>query len=223
MSGTLNGYEFYVFDLDGTLIDASEPIGHGLVYALKEAGIEGIKAEETYGWIGRPLSEIFDAYLLHHQERTADAETFARMVQAYRDGHDALFPERVRMYTGVKETLRALRAGGKRLAIATTKYQEAAEFVARGMGLDSLVDAVLGTEPDKPVKPDPHVIQLALDALQADPARTLVVGDTDADVEAAHAAGCHAAAVSYGFGEEDALRDASPEHLISDFSDLVQS
>lgn len=220
---SVNGfdYRYYIFDLDGTLIDASEPIGHGLVKALEEAGIEGVMAEETYHWIGRPLSEIFDAYLLHHQDRTADAETFARMVQAYRAGHDALFPDRARVYPGVVETLKTLRERGAKLAIATTKFQEAAEFVAGGMGLTDLVDVVCGTEPDKPVKPDPHVILFALDSLAADPAKTLVVGDTDADVEAAHAAKCHAAAMSYGFGEDELLRRTAPEHLLDHFAELA--
>jgi HAD superfamily hydrolase (TIGR01509 family) len=213
-------YDAYIFDLDGTLTDASIPISHGLIRALDTVGINGIKPQDTLLWIGRPLSEIFDSYLLHHQNRTADAETFAYMVQAYREGHDELFPDEVRIYPDVFETLQRLRDSRAAIAIATTKYQEAAEFVAAGMKLDAAVDVVCGTDPDKPVKPDPFVINRALERLKADPSRTLVIGDTDADIIAAHAAGCHGAAVTFGFGNQEEIKRTRPEYLIDSLNQL---
>ena len=214
-------FQHYIFDLDGTLIDSSGPISNGLIKAMKIAGIKGIDREETLQWIGRPLTEIFDAYLLHHQQRTADAETFARMLQAYREGHDECFPAGVTIYPGVRETLVTLRESGAKLAIATTKYQEAAEFVCRGLGLDKYVDAVCGTDLGRPVKPNPWLIHYALKTLEANPTLTLVVGDTDADVKAAHAAGCRSAAIKFGFGDPEKLAEAEPEFWLDSFEEIL--
>jgi len=214
-------FPHYIFDLDGTLTDSSIPICAGLVRSLEEVGISGIKPEETRHWIGRPLTEIFDSYLLHHQERTADTETFAIMLQAYREGHDALFPQDVKIYPQALETLAKLRERGATIAVATTKYQEAAEFVVHGLGIADYVDQICGTDLGKPVKPDPFIIHLALEKLEAAPEETLVVGDTDADVLAAHAAGCKAAAVRFGFGDKADLEEAKPDLWLDSLADLL--
>jgi HAD superfamily hydrolase (TIGR01509 family) len=216
-----NSFHHYIFDLDGTLTDSSGPISAGLVKALKIAGISGIKADDTLQWIGRPLTEIFDAYLLHHQQRTADAVTFALMLQAYREGHDARFPDGIKIYPGAHETLTALRNSGATLAIATTKYQEAADFVCQGLGLSDYVDAVCGTNLGKPVKPDPWLIHYALEQLRAAPEKTLVIGDTDADIIAAHAAGCKAAAVRFGFGDMKELEKSKPDFWLDSLEEIL--
>ncbi len=213
-------YDAYVFDLDGTLIDASGPIGKGLVRALEHAGVAGVTPESTHHWIGRPLSEIFTDYLARNGRGELTEELFEAMVSAYRKGHDAVYPSEMILYPGVGEVLDRLRAAGKPTAVATTKFQEAAEYCMAGAGLAPRVDAILGTEPHEPVKPDPLVIQKALKALGARPESTLVVGDTAGDILAAHAAGCHGAAVRYGFGDKDALQAARPEHWLDRLTDL---
>ncbi len=204
-------YKYYIFDLDGTLADSSYAIGKGLLAALEIAGLKNVPMEDTRRWIGRPLTEIFDAYLGDNGYKPPGEELFQKMLNGYREGHDAHFPSGVKIYPGVIETLNVLRAGGAKLAIATTKYQEAAEFVVCGLDLDRHVDCISGTDLGKPVKPDPYVIHITLASLGAGPGDTLVVGDTAADVLAAHAAGCDAAAVTYGFGDAAALKAAEPE------------
>lgn len=213
-------YDAYVFDLDGTLMDASGPIGKGLVHALEYAGIQGVTPESTHHWIGRPLSEIFADYLDRNGGVELTEELFEAMVRAYRQGHDAVYPSEMIIYPGVGEMLDRLRSAGKATAVATTKFQEAAQYCMAGAGLAQRVDAILGTEPDEPVKPDPLVIRKALKALNAEPERTLVIGDTAGDILAAHAAGCHGAAVRYGFGDTEALRLSRPEHWLDRLTDL---
>lgn len=211
----------YIFDLDGTLTDSSMPIGEGLVAALNAVGIYGIPAESTYGWIGRPLTEIFDHYLNEDRGTGPDEDLFQKMLAAYRAGHDIHFPDGIKIYPGVHETLEALREQGAKLAVATTKYQEAAEFVIRGLKLDTFVDVICGTDLGKPVKPDPYVVHLALEQLGTPASDSLFIGDTPADIQAAHAAGCPAAAASYGFGDPAKLSAAQPEIWLHSIRDLI--
>lgn len=213
-------FDAYIFDLDGTLTDSSFPIGEGLVTALQAVGLNHIRAEETHHWIGRPLTEIFDHYLLEATGKAPDEALFQVMLTAYREGHDRHFPHGIKIYPGVHDTLARLREGGAKLAIATTKYQEAAEFVAKGLELDGLVDVVCGTDLGKPVKPDPYVVHLALERLSTAPERSLFIGDTEADILAAHAAHCPAAAAAYGFGNKEKLRAAGPEYWVEALNEL---
>ena len=215
-------YTAYIFDLDGTLTDSSFPIGEGLVAALNAAGIYGISAEKTYHWIGRPLTEIFDHYLIEDRGLAPDEELFNKMLAAYRAGHDIHFPDGIKIYPGVQETLEILRQQGAKTAIATTKYQEAAEFVVNGLGLNEYVDVICGTDLGMPVKPDPYVVHLALERLGTNAAESLFIGDTDADIHAAHAAGCPAAAASWGFGNPEKLSRAQPELYLHRIGDLIE-
>jgi phosphoglycolate phosphatase len=213
-------FDAYIFDLDGTLTDSSRPIGAGLVRALEAAGISGVTAESTHHWIGRPLTEIFAAYRREAGLAEPDEELFAAMLTAYREGHDEIFLAETLIYQGALEALEALRTAGKRIAVATTKYQEAAEFVLGGLEMEGLVDAICGTDPGEPVKPHPFVVHKALDALAADAGAALFVGDTPADILAAHNAATGAAAAAWGFGDREQLAAAGPEFWLESFADL---
>lgn len=214
-------YKNYIFDLDGTLTDSSYAIGIGVVESLKLLDIHDVKVEDINPWIGRPLVEIWDAYIAERNlDIVVENGLFDSLLTAYRKGHDENFPSGVTIYEGVHELLARLRKSGAKIAVATTKFEEAADFVMRGINLDSYVDSICGTDPGNPVKPDPFVINLALERLSANPSETLVVGDTPADVLAAHAAGCDAAAVTYGFGDRKKLEASKPEFWIDRPEDL---
>ena len=205
-------YRAYIFDLDGTLTDSREAICHGVIHSLESIGVDGITPGEVIPWIGRPLIEIFPHFMRRAGvRREVDDELYRRLLASYLEGHNARFPDGVHIYPGVPETLERLRREGARLAIATTKHEDAALFVTEGVGLKALVDTVCGTDKDDPVKPDPFVLQKALDRLGVEPPDALAVGDTASDVLAARAAGCAAAAVTYGFGGEVELRAAGPD------------
>ncbi|MBD3165459.1 HAD-IA family hydrolase [bacterium] len=215
-------FGYYIFDLDGTLTDSSFAIGNGVVRALEQMGIAGVPLEDVRRWIGRPLSDIWTGYAEERGMRFNFSEAYLmELAGHYRQGHDEHFPAGVVIYPGVVETLQALRTSGAGLAVATTKWEEAAKWVTDGVGLTSLVDAVCGTDPGKPVKPDPYVIEYAIERISADPARTAVIGDTADDVAAGHAAGCTTIAVDYGFGDLDLIEQAGPDAVISELRELI--
>jgi phosphoglycolate phosphatase len=70
------------------------------------------------------------------------------------------------------------------------------------------------------MKPEPEPILLALETFGADPARTVMVGDTVDDIESARAAGVIACGVTYGFGTRDSLEEAGAHVIIDRITDL---
>ncbi len=214
-------YRWYIFDMDGTLMDSSEAIGVGVAHSLSSIGIDGVAVKDVRRWIGRPLLEIYQYYINERKlDYAMDDDRLAKLVEVYREGHDAHFPSGVKIYPGTRERLQQLRRAGSGLAVATTKYEEAAVYVMDGMGMTDAVDTVCGTDPGRPVKPDPYVIQLALNRLGADPRRTLVVGDTKADILAGRAAGCDTAGVTCGFGAKKDLEELEPDYLLDSIIDV---
>ena len=125
-----------------------------------------------------------------------------------------------RPYPGVPETLAALRAGGRKLAVATTKRTETARRVVEGTGLAPLFDAVAGSDGLVP-KPDPSVLRRAAELAGVPLAGAAMVGDTDRDIGAARAAGIPAIGVIWGGFAEDEMRALAPDHVIARFDELL--
>ncbi|GMA25800.1 hypothetical protein GCM10025864_35590 [Luteimicrobium album] len=108
----------------------------------------------------------------------------------------------LRLYDGVPGLLDELRDAGHRVAVVTngTSAQQRAK-IAR-CGLEACVDAVVVSEEEGVAKPDPGLLEIALDRLGAtgiDRDQVWMVGDTaHADVAAGRAAGVRTAWVSHG-------------------------
>ncbi|MFI2102189.1 HAD family hydrolase [Isoptericola sp. NPDC019693] len=110
--------------------------------------------------------------------------------------------ERVRPYDGVVDTLRALRAAGHPVAVVTNGASAQQRGKLARCGLDAHADAIVVSEEEGVAKPDPLLLEIALDRLglpDADRRDVWMVGDAGhADVAAGHAAGTRTAWVSHG-------------------------
>ena len=114
----------------------------------------------------------------------------------------ANWAEGVRLYGDVVPELTRLRAAGYRLAIASNASREAASVVA-ALGLDLLVDAVAVSCEVGALKPEPALLHAALDRLDVEPSRALLVDDITANLDAATKLGLRAIRIS--------RRDGCPE------------
>ena len=83
----------------------------------------------------------------------------------------------------------ALRAGGRRIAVATGDDRGPTEATLRALGLSDLVDAVATPDDGHPTKPDPGMLVHLCATLGVEPARTAMVGDASVDLEMARTAG----------------------------------
>jgi phosphoglycolate phosphatase len=84
---------------------------------------------------------------------------------------------------------RSLRAGGRRIAVATGDDRGPTETTLRALGLFDMVDAVATPDDGHPTKPDPAMLVHLCATLGVDPARTAMVGDASVDLEMARTAG----------------------------------
>jgi phosphoglycolate phosphatase-like HAD superfamily hydrolase len=89
------------------------------------------------------------------------------------------------------------------------------------MGIFSLFAAVRGGGGDLPLKPAPEPLLALIQELQAEPARTLMVGDKTLDVLAGKAAGALTLGVTYGYGDPAALAVAAPDFIVDHFAAIT--
>jgi len=93
--------------------------------------------------------------------------------------------------------------------------------VLRGVGLLQHFDVVLGSDSVRAIKPSPLPILDLMERFHVLPGETVIIGDSNYDVEAGKAAGIQTIAVTYGFRSRDVLKDA--DFLIDRFDDLLNT
>jgi phosphoglycolate phosphatase len=207
-----------IFDLDGTLVDSFDDIRAGIAAACRDIDTVADERLLKLATRGVALEDFFREAT--GREPTEEAERFRRFVASYRHHYLPACVVRTRPFPGVPETLAALRAQSRTLAVATTKRTDTAERVVEGTGLAPLLHAVAGSD-GLAHKPDPAVLRRAAALAGADLAGAVMVGDTDRDVGAAKAAGIPSIGVTWGGFEEHEMRALEPDHVITRFDELL--
>jgi len=150
----------------------------------------------------------------------ADAEV---AVEKYREYYAPKGIFENRLYEGIPELLRDLRAHGATLVVATSKPTRFAEQIARHFGFADDFALISGSTPDGSRDAKADVIRHALATLGIDdPARAVMIGDRRHDVEGAAATGLAAIGVLWGYGSREELQTAKPAFIAEDIPALRQ-
>jgi pyrophosphatase PpaX len=200
-----------LFDLDGTLADTIPLIVASYQHAFRTVTGEEVDEDRARSWIGRPLlPALLEASPEHGHE----------LDRVYREWNLANTARLIQRFDGVPELLADLGAAGVATGVVTSKRHHTARMALEGVEVDHLVDVVAALEDTDRHKPDPAPLLHGANRLGVDPAGCVYVGDAVVDVEAAHAAGMAAVAVTWGAGEEGALAAAGPLALVRRVPDL---
>ncbi len=185
-----------VFDLDGTLVDSLPDLAAALATTWREIGAPPLPREQVRRMIGDGTSALVArALAASGLPPTMLSECLARFLALYEAAPVALS----HAYPDVMDTLAALRADGRRLAVCTNKPQRATMAVLRGVGLDGFFAAIVGGDALAVKKPDPAHLLAAIAGLGATASDAVMIGDNEHDVAAAKAAGVPVVLVRYGY------------------------
>lgn len=207
--------DLIIFDLDGTLIDSSQDIAWCANRTLASLGYAERDPAEIVGHIGWGVKPLLEK-LMPGQAPERIAEARLKFLDFYREH---LVVETT-LYPGVVDILDHFTRDGKKMAIVTNKPEGLATSILDMMGLKGYFNLVLGGDSLPNRKPHPEPIEKAIKDLSAAPERTIVVGDSPVDCEAAKSAGAHAIGAAYGFRGKDELEAAGCDIIINDFPAL---
>jgi 2-phosphoglycolate phosphatase len=205
-------FQLYLFDVDGTLVDSAADICGAVRQALAEAGVDSLPEDYLRSFIGHHLFDLFREVLPESTQQDHE-----RLLARYRAIYLARRHASTRVYPGVEPMLAAL--GGLK-STATTKSSETARQVLELFGLARYFDHVQGTD-GFPSKPAPDVILRSLDRLGVRPENCLLVGDAAPDMEAGRRAGVRTCAVTWGYGDREAMRAHQPDFWVSSPAELL--
>jgi phosphoglycolate phosphatase len=208
-----------IFDLDGTLADTSgdllaaanvcfRGLGHGdVLTTATDAGtaVRGVRAMLNLG---------FERLGLDYTDADID-EQFPVVVEAY--GND--ISTHTKLYPGAREAVSRLRDAGYKVGICTNKPEGLAEQLMAALDFRDAFHSLVGADTLPVRKPDPMPFLEAVTRAGGDPARAVLVGDTQTDRDTSTNAGAPSILVTFGPSDFD-VASLKPEALMDHFDDL---
>lgn len=210
------GFNTFVFDLDGTLLDTLPDLVVVTNRALAEMGFPPRTTEEIHSFVGNGLMALMYQAIPEGAPKSAAEEAM--------DHWKALFPtyhnDLTRPYPGMPEALASLKAHGARLGVLSNKFDAGVQQVMNQF-MPGVFDVIHGECEGIPRKPDPTGLLRTIDELGAIPSSTVYVGDSPTDIAVAQRAGVFSVGVSWGYHHADELRTAHAQAVIKDPRELI--
>ena len=211
-------FDAVVFDFDGTLVDTAPDLQAHVNTVLEEVGRPELDLNGVRLLVGDGARTLLRRGLEATGGVPAGVDLdllYARFLQRY-TAHPA---DRSTVHRDVIDVLDGLQARGLRLGVCTNKAQAPTDRLLAALGLDRFFDAIVGGDAVAAKKPDPGHLRAVLERLGASPARSVMVGDSAYDLQAARTLGVPCVLVSFGYTPVPA-RALGTEWVIDRFADL---
>jgi pyrophosphatase PpaX len=205
-------FKAVVFDLDGTLVDSVELITLSFQHAIREVLGREASREEAVQHVGTPLREQMVRISPEHADE---------LVAVYREFNHREHDRMLKLYDGILDVLNRLTKAGVSLGLVTSKSRPTTQMAFDLTGIEPYFDATVCCDEAPSNKPSAEPILFCLAGLKAAAKDAAYVGDSPADIQAAHAAEVTAIAVSWGVFDTQALAAEKAERLVHTIPELA--
>ncbi|GAB4357539.1 MAG: HAD-IA family hydrolase [Gammaproteobacteria bacterium] len=207
-------FRLLIFDWDGTLMDSEARIVACIRAATEEMGLRTLSNDHMKNVIGLGLAEAIQMLF-----PGSDDDFGREFVARYRKHFFRAEENPTPLFEGAYATLQSLYEQGYWMAVATGKGRRGLDQALERTGCG---DFFLTTRcaDEAPSKPHPEMLLAILEELGVDADDTLMIGDTEYDMQMARSAGTHALAVSYGVHELERLLNHQPLGFVDDIREL---
>lgn len=209
-------YELIVFDWDGTLMNSLDHITYCLRHAFLDMGLEDRPDHELQRVIGLGLEQAM-MELVPGQ----DEEFYEQIVQSYRNHWMGSPPGLSQFYEGIPQLLNQLYSRNIPMAVATGKSRRGLDKQLQEENVGHFFSCTRCAD-ESISKPAPDMLLEILHELSVSASSTLVIGDTEFDMQMARAAGCDRIAVGYGVHTADSLTPYEPVTIANTPKELTQ-
>ena len=206
--------QLVIFDLDGTLIDSKLDLALSVNATLEHLGRRSLDEETIFSYVGQGAPTLIRKVAgtgATEEEVARGLEFFLAYYREHKLDHTDLFP-------GVRETLARLASGengaGRTLAVLTNKPERVSREILAGLGVGERFRFIYGGNTFETKKPDPQGLRRLLENTGAESRATMMVGDSDVDIQTGVSAGVWTCGVTYGFGKLEV--ETNPPDLVID-------
>jgi len=221
-----------MIDLDGTMVDTMADFEAALNLALADIDLPKVSPAVVNIAVGKG-SEHLVRTVLQHQLKLPEVQTSGLVCDnttveslyepaflRYQHHYGRVNGQHAQVYAGVLEGLQAFQASGLPMACLTNKPTAFAKDLLERKGLQGFFSHVYGGDAFPRKKPDPMPLLETCKALGTEPSRTLMLGDSQNDAQAARAAACPVVLVTYGYNHGEPIRGVDCDGFIDSFTEL---
>lgn len=210
-------YNTVIFDLDGTLLNTLEDLTDSTNYALSKHGYNERSIDEVRRFVGNGIRKLIERAL---PSGVTDGE-FDAVFSDFKSHYQKHCNDKTGPYDGIILLLRELKGMGVKMGIASNKVKSAVVKLNE-IYFEGLIDIAAGVEENKPVKPDPYMVNSMIKELGCNKENILYVGDSQVDVMTAKNSGLDMVAVLWGFRDIEELKEAGADRFISHPLELLK-
>lgn len=208
-------FDLIVWDWDGTLADSTSMITNALLKAAEQVGLPAISSQAASNIIGLGFREAIHA--LYGDIPAELAQAFSAQYAANYYAGESEIP----LFAGAADTIMALSKRGFKLAVATGKGRHGLNLALEHCGLTHYFHSTR-TVDECFSKPHPQMLDELMDHFVVLPERTLMIGDTNYDLQMAQNAGVSSIGVTYGAQHAEQWQHLNPIQQFHDFASLAK-
>lgn len=210
----LNAPKAVLFDIDGTLVDSNYLHVDAWSRAFEQVG-HPVEAWRIHRSIGLDSDRLLETLLGDDRDELGDR---AKKL------HSDLYTEmnnRLRPLPGAVDLLHALAQAGIRVVLATSAPKDELDTLTEVLDSDDALHATTSSDDVETAKPEPDIVNVALERAGVDASDALFIGDAVWDMKAAGRAGVRAIGVRTGGFGADELMDAGATDVFDDAAAIL--
>ncbi len=203
------------FDLDGTITDSFKTIYKTTCKTLEILKINKPFPEEDFRKrIGLHFTDIFS-------EMNIPVKSFEEFIGIYKEHYFDFINESF-LYPYVEEVLFYLNEKHIAVSLLTTKHQSQADKIIDHFGLRKYFSFVMGRRKGIANKPSAEPLLFICGQLNIEPGETMMVGDTELDIQCGKNAEAKTCGATYGYRGKGFLVKEEPDFFIQEISNLKE-
>jgi len=209
-----------LFDLDGTLVDTAPDLMHAHNHVMKKFGYPTKSTEEIRNLVGQGAGAMLGRSIWGQAKKefgkVQDEKIKKEMVKDFVDFYGKNIVNESTLINGVKEFLIWCKEKNISMAVCTNKQEHLAIDLLKKIGIYDFFEYVAGHNTFDYCKPDPRHLTSVVEILEGDIKKSLMIGDSETDANAAKNAGMPVILLEDGYTEKN-ITEIYHNHLVKDF------
>ena len=209
-----------LFDLDGTLVDTAPDLMRAHNHVMKKFGYPTKSTDEIRNLVGQGAGAMLGRSIWGQAKKefgkVQDKKIKEEMVKDFVDFYGKNIVNESTLINGVKDFLIWAKEKNISMAVCTNKQEHLAVDLLKKIGIYEFFEYVAGHNTFDYCKPDPRHLTSVIEILNGDIKKSLMIGDSETDANAAKHAGIPVILLEDGYTEKK-ITEIYHNHLIKDF------
>ena len=209
-----------LFDLDGALVDTAPDLMNAHNHVMKKYGYPTKSTEEIRNLVGQGAGAMLGRSIWGQAKKEFgkinDKKIKEEMVNDFVNFYGKNIVNESTLINGVMEFLKWCKEKNISMAVCTNKQEHLAIDLLKKIGINDFFEYVAGHNTFDYCKPDPRHLTSVIEILGGDVEKSLMIGDSETDANAAKAASIPVILLENGYTEKN-TNEIYHNHLIKDF------